>query len=647
LLVLAVVCGCFVAGMGGTATADEQVVGNPDLEVVVPDNELAPGAETTLEVSLANSGSLSHSGPSDFVERVTTARGTTMEVRGGGTPLTVETGRYPVGRVGPGTTGPIPIRITVPENVSPGTYELPVRIRYSYTSIVTYDQTASGPTNVEYDESVRDRRTTLAVRVADEPRFEITAVESDARVGGQGRVSMTVENTGTQTARLGRLSVEADSSEITLGTDSITASGHLGRLVPGETRGVAYTVHTSADAQPRAYTLTGTVNYEDADGITRQSRPLTASFTPDPEWRFTVTNVTDSTQIGDRGRLEVTVRNDGPQPARAASLTVTSSSEAVTFGAGSPTSTGNLGVLDAGATRSLAFSVSFGEEAERRPYTISGRVAYEDADGNTGQSDQLTIGITPEREQRFEIRSLESDLRVGEEGTVTGRLHNRGPATARRPVVVLQPPVGTLDVTEPEFAIPTLEAGESARFSFDVSITDSAEAGQRQLPFRVRYRNQAGDQRESDAIDRRVTVRSLRDRFDVEPLDTSVAAGESTTMRLRVTNAGEERVEDVTLKAYPNDPLSSADDEAYVGRLGPEESTLVTIGLSAADGAPSKQYPLSADFEYTENGDTQLSDAYTIGVSVTEAEGGGGALAVVLVLAILVCGGGLYYWRQR
>jgi hypothetical protein len=84
--------------------------------------------------------------------------------------------------------------------------------------------------------------------------------------------------------------------------------------------------------------------------------------------------------------------------------------------------------------------------------------------------------------------------------------------------------------------------------------------------------------------------------------------------------------------------------------LRPDDSTVVTIGLQAAAGAASKEYPLSMDFEYTdESGDTQLSDAYTVGVAVQPDESGGGGLFVILaILAVLViAGAGGYYWRQR
>jgi hypothetical protein len=522
------------ATAGVVAAAEEQVIGRPDVTVIAPDSGLEPGTEATLDVFLSNDGTLRRAGPSEFVDRVTTARGTRVTVTAGDAPLTVETGAYPAGRVPPGTSGPFPIRVTVDEDAAPGTYELPVRLRYSYTPIVTYES-RRGTLSAEFDESTITRRTTVIVEIDDDARFRVVGANASVAIGDRGDVTLAVRNVGTEPADAASLTVESGSGEVTFGSAATgRATGFVGPWAPGETKRVTYSVRMSDEAARRAYGLVGTVGYEDPSGVERRSRRLTAAFRPRPEQTF---------------------------------------------------------ALD-----------------------------------------------------------TEGRLRVGEERTLRGRVRNTGTEPVRSPTLVLDDPTGSLDATEREVALPTLEPGASAPFAVDVSVGEEAAPGDRPLTFRVRYRSRAGDELTSDALDARVPVAPKRDRFRVTPVEAAVPAGTERVVRLRVTNAGDGPVEAVEAKAFANDPLDVTDDTGFVDQLAPNESAVVAVSVSAGRGASRKTYPLSIDFQYDEDGETELSDTHRIGVSVTEPAGRDETplgLAVVLGALLLVAAGGSLYWRRR
>jgi hypothetical protein len=151
------------------------------------------------------------------------------------------------------------------------------------------------------------------------------------------------------------------------------------------------------------------------------------------------------------------------------------------------------------------------------------------------------------------------------------------------------------------------------------------------------YEDLAGDSRQSDPLYLRTNVAAEQPVFEVEPVNASLVAGSTTTLRVEVTNTREEPVSDVSAKLFANDPLSSGDDEAFVDSLEPGETTTIEFQLSAAGGAVGKTYPLSLDFQYDDaDGDTLVSDTYKLPVEVSERQGGGGG-----ILSLAPIGGGV------
>ncbi|MFB6280959.1 MAG: COG1361 S-layer family protein [Haloferacaceae archaeon] len=527
------VVAALVAVGGAAAVAGAQssgdVSGHPEIEVLATGATFDPGTEADLSLTLSNAGYLRRGGPSEYENRVTTARGTVLRIDDSGVPIDVPEGPIAVGEVPRGTTSVGPVAVTVPENVTPGTYRVPVELSYAYTGHVEYGS-VGGPT---YDDFERTERRYVTIRIDDGARFAVVGTSAGAQVGDEASLSVTLANVGTEAARGARVALSSPSDELTFGSGSGASTAYVGRWPAGERRTVEYTVALREDAALRDYALDAEVRYDDADGIARTSEPL-------------------------------------------------------------------------------------------------------------------SVGLSPARAQSFALRGTEAALRVGEEGRFAGRLVNRGPAVARDPVVVFRAPGSGITAESREYALPDLAPGESAAFAFDVTVTEEASAGARQVNVTVRYRNGRGDERTGEGLVRRVAVGPARDRFVVEPVNRTVAAGSTTALRLRVTNNGDEPLRNVEAKAFARDPLDSGDDEALVPRLAPGESATITVGLSAADDALTKTYPLSLDFQYElPDGDTAVSRTYTVPVAVRRTGGGSGLPFALVGAGGLALVGGAVAWRRR
>ncbi|MFB6195615.1 MAG: COG1361 S-layer family protein [Haloplanus sp.] len=529
LVVLVVTAPVATTGLVAAQSSSGTVIGRPNLDVYSATSEVEPGTRTELNLVISNDGRLNRGGPAEYESRVVTARGLSVEVEDGGTPFEVNTGRVAVGDVPRGTTDVGPISLTVPENVAPGRYRIPVTISYSHTVSVEYDSVGS-PT---YNDVTREETQYITVRVRHRAQFDAVDTETTA-------------------------------------------------------------------------------------------------------------------QIGDRGTISVTLENGGTRPARDASVVLTSPTDELTFGSGSSSSTGYVGAWEPGTNATVNYTVSFTDDAALRNYSLTARVEYEDTDGIARTSNPLAVGLRPAREQTFALRDANATLRVGEEGQFTGTVVNRGPDVARNPVVVFQPSNPNVNVETREYALETLDPGESGAFAFDVAISDGASASTQQFNVTVRYRNERDNVRRSDALEHRVVVEPRRDRFIVEAVNRTVVAGGTTTLQLRVTNAGNEPLRDVEAKAFVQSPLSSDDDEGIVSTLDPGETATLTIGLSVSGTALEKRYPVSLDFQYElPDGDTEVSQTYRVPVTVERRPSGGLPFLPITVGALVIAGLGLLVRYRR
>jgi hypothetical protein len=247
-------------------------------------------------------------------------------------------------------------------------------------------------------------------------------------------------------------------------------------------------------------------------------------------------------------------------------------------------------------------------------------------------------------------------LRVGQEGTVSGTVTNEGPQRAPNAVLVLTSRGETIAPKETEYALGTLDAGQSVPFDFRVDVSDAADRGPRQLSFVVRYQNQDGDPRQSKSLDAQVAVGPRRDEFRLDAKRTSVEAGSTATVSLVVTNNENRTLRNIDAQAFVDSPLTINDNGAFIEKLEPNESATIKFDVGADGGTLPNAYPMSVDFQYdTPSGEAKLTDTYEVPVRVTTPKRGGvlsfsngtGGLIIVAVLVVLLAVGVVFVLRRR
>ena len=318
----------------------------------------------------------------------------------------------------------------------------------------------------------------------------------------------------------------------------------------------------------------------------------------------------------------------------------------------------SIGTLTEDQPREVPFRIDVPEDAEPGTYELDVKIEYSFTDrvrqtpditdqNQRSRSVTRTVEIEIDDAARFRVTDVESSLRVGEEGEITGNLTNVGGEDVTNAEVTFATDNPNIVVLDSQIAVGDIDAGDAAPFRIPVEATSEAEAVTKRFDLPVTFRDANGIRAADEDPEFLVEILEKRDEFTIDAVERTVTAGETTALELEVTNNREQTVTDIEAKLFADDPLDSDDDEAFIESLDPGESTTVVFDLSAAGSATAKTYPVSVDFRYDdERGRSKLSDSYRVAIDVTESEDGG-LPTWLFGIGLLGLGGIGYAWYRR
>ncbi len=482
-----------VAGQPQTGTS--YLRGTPDIEVLVPDDEVTPGRSNELTLQISNTGTL-RSGSSAERESVTTARNVRVEADAGGTPLAVDTGEQSIGAVTDSTPGEAIVDLSVPNDVDPGTYSVDVDVTYTHT----YSVLPSGSNNI--NERTQTVYEDVEIEVTDDARFAIVDTETDAQIGDSGTLEAEIENTGLEVAREADVTLKSASAGLEFGDGTTSDTARVAELEPGETATVPYDVAIAADSPVREYSLTGTVQFRDTDGITRTDDGLSAGVVPQGEQTFTIGDTESDLYVGEQGDVRATVTNEGPAEARNVVVRYAEESPNVV-----PTEDSvAVGTLASGESASFALPVEVGGEAAAVDRVADMAIQYRNTDDEGRQYDdvELLYDVGEERDV-FRLTVEDREIRAGNsvafDVTVTNNLDE--PVSDVEARLFANSP---LDSSDDEGFTTELDPGESTTMTFDLTAESGATPKTYPVSFDFRYDDADGDSQLSDTSRVAITV---------------------------------------------------------------------------------------------------------------------------------------------
>ncbi|KAB1186802.1 MULTISPECIES: COG1361 S-layer family protein [Haloferax] len=638
LLATLLVLSALLGATGSAATAT-RVSGSPDLTLVAPENRLVAGSETVVEVFVVNTGTVTDDGPEQYEALVQTARALTFEAESEG-PITVASGEIPVGTVPEGVSGPVSLRLRVAEGAKPGTYEIPVKFSYDYTSSVFIDGESVQTTH-------RSRTITrdLEVVVERRPAFDVEAVDSELAVGDTGTIALNVTNVGPVDAEDATVTVTSTDPEISFGDGVPTAESFVGDWEAGETQRVEFRTRVADDAIVRNYSVDVTVTYRDEDGQERTSRTLVAGVSPTRGATFELVDVDAAVAVGDTGTLTLELQNVGDATATGTTVGIESTDSEITFGAGAPAAEAYVGAWEPGETKRVSFRTRVADDALDRPYSLDVGVTFRNPGGDR-KTESLVAGLDPGAGPAFSITVEESDLRVGGVGRVSGTVQNVGESEARDVVLRLDANGTGMTPTDLEVTLGTLGPGESAEYEYAIALAEGTTPGPRRLPFVVEYRPPGDEMRAFDRTDVLATVSARNPAIAVEPRDAVFEVDSNGRLVLAVTNTEDTPQTDVTVRLAAEEPLSSEDAVAFIPRMEAGETRLVVFDLEVSDNAVPKTQAVVVNVSYQDDAGRQLTTGPQQ-VAVEIIEPSTTFPIIPAAVAILALAGVGYWWYRR
>lgn len=603
---LAIVAVVFVGLLvGGVAVANAS-----DAEVVLPDDTVVAGQETTLVLEVTHRAD----GVGDSMQ------GVIVRLDEGDAPLTVRTAGESLGNVPIGATRTVTFDVVVDDDAEPGTYEMELEVDH-----------ADGTETIDVEITVEERA-----------KFTVVDVKTDVHVGEPGTVELELENVGTDAARNTTVELQAPDPGFDIGGATTFSRTFAGEWEQGETRTLRVAARASGDTEARPHAIDLSVRFYDDLGVRRSDDPRQAGVEVGPPQEFRIGNVSSTLRVGEDGRLTATLKNYGDRQLKNATAVLESPNPNVNVRDAEQF----VGTLDPGETAEIAYQVGLTDDAEAGERNLPFVVRYRTPGDEVVFSDQVDLaGVEVAPAQEFEITDAESTLQVGKDGTVNATIVNRADRTVENAVAILESPNPNVDVRDPEWFLGTLGPNESTEASFRVGLREDAEPGDRVLPLVVRYRTPYEDNVLSDQLDVPVSIDEAIDPFAIEAVDETIAQGETIRYEVIVENVGTERYTDIEAQLFANPPLSTTDDEAYIAELEPGETEVIAFGIEADDDATPKTYPLSVDFRYEDEvGDRYLTDRLRLPVEVEESELSPIVIGMVLLLVAVLAAIG--YWQR-
>ncbi|MFB6081627.1 MAG: COG1361 S-layer family protein [Halanaeroarchaeum sp.] len=488
------------------------------------------------------------------------------------------------------------------------------------------------------------------VAAAEDPRFETTVPAPRLTAGAEQSVTVHLlndaEDVDDRVKTATNVQVEAVAGETPF--EVISGPQRVGTLPDGVPTPVTVTIAVPADAAAGTYRLPLQVTYE-FDGDERETTTVFARVIVPEQPVFAVTAVDSAVALEEHGTVTVTMRNDGSATAYDATVTLTTQNAALLV-EGSQTATQYAGVWAPNETRTFTVHVAATDAATVREYALTLTPTYEDDDGIHRRASSLAIGVTPAPKQTFSMRDVSIVHHSETAATLSGTVTNTGVWPVRNAQVTLRSDSPGVTVVEPTAAAGSLDAGESADVSFELRVSPEAVPGERQFSATVQYGRSDGRTYRSDAISVTHGVNPGTDVLAFEPVNNTFAVDDTNRFVVRVTNTGEETLDDLHARLLVHPPYESAAPTSYVESLAPGDSATLTFEVTTPSDAVATKDALPIVVNATAPGNREISAGPTLVPFVLSTESGPTGsttnliIGVVVVAVVLAAG---WWWLNR
>ncbi len=350
----------------------------------------------------------------------------------------------------------------------------------------------------------------------------------------------------------------------------------------------------------------------------------------------------DSAVPGEETDLELTVTNSGDlrdgsntnqqlndrvTTARGLTVTVDDGNAPVNI----QSTTRVVGTFPEGKT-SVSYTMTVEADAEPGTYEIPVEADYTYTNiikegRDTGQelslseTEEFAVDLEIEEDARLEVVDVESRARVGSTGTVAVTVENAGTETAGDAALVLDSRNAELSFSGTATASRALgewDPGERRTVEYRVRADRTAASQPYAFDATVEYEDGDGLDQTSEARTLSVVPRPEQ-TFAVESVDSTVAVGDTGTVRVEMRNEGPIAVRDASVELVSTNPAltfsGSGSTSRFAGSWASGETRTLEYDVTATDDADTRTYALEATVTYLDSeGDTESAPTRSLGV---------------------------------
>ena len=289
----------------------------------------------------------------------------------------------------------------------------------------------------------------------------------------------------------------------------------IGSVSENEPRLVPFEVDIPENAEPGTYEATVNIRYSYTKALARDveqelsdTRTETVTFEISDDPQFKLTRTDDSQLRADETSLfNLTVENTGGETARDVAVSLSSQSSAIMF-SGGQSDVARIDSLAPDETTQVTYEAAVKPDAPARLYELTGAATYVDSQGIDGRDDDLSVGVevAPRRDD-FGVSMTESTIGVGASRLVEVEVTNN----RDQRLTDIEASLGTndpLDSDDDDGYIESLDPGESATVTFELSATGDANPKTYAATVDFRYDDQRGISRMSEPYQLPVDVQA-------------------------------------------------------------------------------------------------------------------------------------------
>ena len=268
-----------------------------------------------------------------------------------------------------------------------------------------------------------------------------------------------------------------------------------------------------------------------------------------------------------------------------------------------------IGSLKANETINVTFAVDVSiDEGGFYPFQISGVYTV---DGEVKQTSPASFGVRVKDKPAIRVEKVESNVFAGSKGDVIVKLVSDSGLKSVKGKIETDPP---LNVIAGQFYAGD---GESFEMRFKVKAGDDAENVVYPAKLTVTYDLSGKETSETFDIGIRVGEKI---RFEIDGIG-EIPAGDERVISVKIRNTGGYEVRDATARITVVDPFSTTDDSSFIGTLKPGEEKEISFRMKADSDATPKSYALNLEVKYRDiNGEWVISDPVKLPVRITESQ---------------------------